>query len=360
MLPVTYFDGQTSRRYAVMLELTAGVWRVQADGVDRSVPMAAARLSEKIGNAPRQLHFEDGAYCIILDHLALDSMLHAAGVKPRSIVSGLEGKWRYALASVMLIVLFFGAVYQWGLPWAARAIAERLPASLPAMMDTQTMATLDQYLLEPSSVSLERQQGIISALAVLEPVGNEELPEYQVLFRSGEKIGPNAFAMPGGTILVTDELIQLADASHPNQPQLAMMQVLGVLAHEIGHVRHRHAMRQFLQGTIVGAVVTWYLGDVSSLLVAAPTALLETRYSRAFEFEADAFAVALMKANDLSPTAFADMLNAMEQHYRGQDAGHDETAVPSDPQWLDYFSTHPNTQARIRRLRDLSQDEVRQ
>ena len=106
--------------------------------------------------------------------------------------------------------------------------------------------------------------------------------------------------------------------------------------------------------------MTWYLGDVSSLLVAAPTALLETRYSRAFEFEADAFAVALMKANDLSPTAFADMLNAMEQHYRGQDAGHDETAVPSDPQWLDYFSTHPNTQARIRRLRDLSQDEVRQ
>src|SRR5690606_40050887 len=101
-----------------------------------------------------------------------------------------------------------------------------------------------------------------------------------------------AFAMPGGTILLTDELVQLAEALQPQQPQQALTQILGVLAHEVGHVEHRHALRQFVQGTIVAAAVTWYLGDVSSLLAAAPTALLNTRYTRNFEREADAYAAA--------------------------------------------------------------------
>lgn len=361
-LPATYFDGQTSRRHAVVLDLQHGEWRLQGEAVERRVPASQARISEKIGKSPRQLHFDDGAYCLITDHAALETMLQAAGMQPHSTVSRLEGKWRYALASFVLIAVFFAAAYQWGLPWAANVVAQRLPASLPALMDEQTMAMLDQYVLEPSELPPARQQEITQALSDLQLAQGEAMPEFHLIFRKSEAIGPNAFAMPGGTILLTDELVQLADESQKEKTQqgkaLAQAQILGVLAHEIGHVEHRHALRQFVQGTIVAAVVTWYLGDVSSLLAAAPAALLNTRYTRNFEREADAYAAATMLKNGLSPAALADMLSNMQQHYWQQEVKGQEKAGAAESQWLDYFSTHPNTQERIASLRGLSGEEA--
>lgn len=363
MLQASYFDGQTSRRYAVTLELQHGEWLLSGEQLERRVPVAEVSLSEKIGKAPRQLHFDDGAYCLITDHAALEAMLQAAGMQPHSTVSRLEGKWRYALASFVLIAVFFAAAYQWGLPWAANVVAQRLPASLPALMDEQTMAMLDQYVLEPSELPPARQQEITQALSDLQPAQGEAMPEFHLIFRKSEAIGPNAFAMPGGTILLTDELVQLADESQKEKTHqgkaLAQAQILGVLAHEIGHVEHRHALRQFVQGTIVAAVVTWYLGDVSSLLAAAPAALLNTRYTRNFEREADAYAAATMLKNGMSPAALADMLSNMEQHYRQQEDVADEESETVETQWLDYFSTHPNTQERIARLRGQSGKETR-
>ncbi|PKO93369.1 MAG: peptidase M48 [Betaproteobacteria bacterium HGW-Betaproteobacteria-1] len=358
MLQASYFDGQTSRRHAVTLGLQYGEWLLSGEQLQRRVPVAEASLSEKIGKAPRQLHFDDGAYCLIADHAALESMLQAAGMQPHSTVSRLEGKWRYALASFVLIAVFFAAAYQWGLPWAANVVAQRLPASLPALMDEQTMAMLDQYVLEPSELPPARQQEITQALSGLQPAQGGAMPEFRLVFRKSEAIGPNAFAMPGGTILLTDELVHLADNSQQGSAQ-ARAQILGVLAHEIGHVEHRHALRQFVQGTIVAAVVTWYLGDVSSLLAAAPAALLNTRYTRNFEREADAYAAATMLKNGLSPAALADMLSNMEQHYRQQEDVADEESETAETQWLDYFSTHPNTQERIARLRGQSGKEAR-
>lgn len=351
MLQVNYFDGQTSRRHPVTLDLQDGEWRVTGEQVQRRIKVELARLSEKIGNAPRQLHFEDAAYCLISDHAALEAMLHAAGMQPHSAVSRLEGKWRYAFASLFLIVGFFAAAYQWGLPWAANVIAQRLPASLPALMDQQTMAMLDNYVLEPSELPLARQQSITQALSELKPAHGDAMPGYQLAFRKSDAIGPNAFAMPGGTILLTDALVQLADESlHANE------QILGVLAHEIGHVEQRHALRQFVQGSIVAAAVTWYLGDVSSLLAAAPVALLNTRYTRDFEREADAYAAGTLLKNAISPTYLADMLSSMQGHY--QQAAKPASADSADQEpgrdWLDYFATHPDTQERIARLRALS------
>lgn len=362
MLQASYFDGQTSRRHAFTLELQHGEWLLSGEQLERRVPVAEASLSEKIGKSPRQLHFDDGAYCLITDHAALEAMLQAAGMQPHSTVSRLEGKWRYALASFVLIAVFFAAAYQWGLPWAANVVAQRLPASLPALMDEQTMAMLDQYVLEPSELPPARQQEITQALSDLQLAQGEAMPEFHLIFRKSEAIGPNAFAMPGGTILLTDELVQLADESQKEKTQqgkaLAQAQILGVLAHEIGHVEHRHALRQFVQGTIVAAVVTWYLGDVSSLLAAAPAALLNTRYTRNFEREADAYAAATMLKNGLSPAALADMLSNMQQHYWQQEVKGQEKAGAAESQWLDYFSTHPNTQERIARLRGLSGEEA--
>ncbi|MDZ4098291.1 MAG: M48 family metallopeptidase [Methylophilaceae bacterium] len=359
MLKATYFDGQTTRRHNVSVTLSDGFWNISGGDIERHDAFAESKLAEKIGNAPRQLHFADGAYCQIADHAALEAMLLASGYQPHSVVSKWEGKWRYALLAVVLIAAFFAASYQWALPWAAKVIAQKLPASVPTLMDKQTLATFDGYILAPSELPPARQESLAEALAAIMPAEGDGLPRYQLVFRKSEAIGPNAFALPGGTVLMTDELVTLADRS-PN----ADAQIIGVLTHELGHVYHQHALRNFVQGSIVAAVVTWYLGDVSSLLAAAPIALLNTRYTRDFEREADRYAADTMLKNGMSPAHLADMLESM-QTYAYQNAT--EGTEPENPgsqkqgkqddkrnRWADYFSTHPNTDERMAKLRNWS------
>jgi Zn-dependent protease with chaperone function len=363
MVKAIYFDGQSSRRHDVNVALEAGIWHISGEGIDRHDALQQSKLAEKIGNAPRQLHLTDGAYCLIADHAALEAMLLASGYQPYSAVSKWEGKWRYALLAVVLIAAFFAASYQWALPWAAKVIAQKLPASVPALMDKQTLATFDGYLLAPSELPPARQESLAKALAAIIPAEGDALPRYQLVFRKSEAIGPNAFAMPGGTVLMTDELVALADRS-PN----AEAQIIGVLTHELGHVYHQHALRNFVQGSIVAAVVTWYLGDVSSLLAAAPIALLNTRYTRDFEREADRYAADTMLKNGMSPAHLADILESMQAHaYENATKGTEPEKRESQKQgkqdkeknqWADYFSTHPNTDERMAKLRNWSDQGV--
>lgn len=363
MLNAIYFDGQTSRRNEVSVCLEDGVWHISGNEIQRHDAFNQSKLAEKIGNAPRQLHLADGAYCLIADHAALEAMLVAAGYQPHSKVSKWEGKWRYALLAVVLTVAFFAASYQWALPWAAKVIAQKLPASIPALMDQQTLATFDGYILEPSELTAARKESLAKALAAIVPAEGNGLPSYELVFRKSEAIGPNAFALPGGTVLMTDELVTLADRS-PN----ADAQIIGVLTHELGHVYHQHALRNFVQGSIVAAVVTWYLGDVSSLLAAAPIALLNTRYTRDFEREADHYAADAMLKNDMSPAHLADILESMQAFaYQNATEGTEPEKRESQNQgeqddeknhWADYFSTHPNTDERMAKLRNWPSESV--
>lgn len=370
MLSAIYFDGQTSRRHAVNVSLENDTWHIFGGEIERHDAFAESKLAEKIGNAPRQLHFADGAYCQIAEHAALEAVLTTAGHQAQSAVSRWESKWRYVLMAVVLVGCFLVASYQWGLPWAARVLAQKLPASIPAMLDQQTLATLDGYWLAPSALPASRRQSLQQALDSMLPAQGAASPQYQLVFRQSEVIGPNAFALPGGTVLMTDELVALADQS-PD----ADAQILGVLVHELGHVHHQHALRNFVQGSIVAAFVTWYLGDVSSLLAAAPITLLNTRYTRDFEREADTYAANTMLKNGMSPAHLADMLESMQTYVHKSEA--DETATKTEQSqeieqdkkpkekserevmqentsWGDYFSTHPNTDERIAKLRSWS------
>ena len=119
-----------------------------------------------------------------------------------------------------------------------------------------------------------------------------------------------------------------------------------MLAHEIGHVVHRHALRSVLQNTSVLLVVGVLMGDISSITGAAaaiPTLLLESHYSRQFETEADTFAYARMREYGVQPHHFARILRKLA----GDQAAHEQGI-------LGYFSTHPDTEERAARFEDPS------
>ena len=93
--------------------------------------------------------------------------------------------------------------------------------------------------------------------------------------------------------------------------------VLGVLAHEFGHVRLRHAMRQLVQVSAVGFAVSVAFGDYGTLIGSAPVLLATLGYSRDAEREADAESVRLMRAVGISPRVMVGFFEAIER-WRGE------------------------------------------
>ncbi|MGE5466392.1 MAG: M48 family metallopeptidase [Ignavibacteria bacterium] len=335
MIPAAYFDGRTSKRHAVTLQAGPHGLAVQGDAT-RIEPAGRIAVSEPIGGAPRTLRFTDGAFCEVAQGPELDALLAALGHRDGAVVRW-QSRWRSALAAVVIVAGLLGAGYRWALPWAAAAVAPHLPPAAVATLSEQVLQALDQRALMPSRLPKERQAQIereFRQMAAADPA----IAPGRLLFRHGGMVGPNAFALPDGRIVLLDELAELA----PDEDAL-----LAVLAHELGHATYRHGVRQLLQSSVVAIVVAGYLGDVSTMISGLGALLLESNYSRGFELEADAYGAGLLRASGRSPAKLAEMLETLEAAYARRNG---ETAAPTG----DWLSTHPETAERAARLRALA------
>jgi Zn-dependent protease with chaperone function len=328
-----YFDGRSARAHPVTLTLHGHDLHLDGAGLSRIDALPAVRLSEPMGQAARIITFADGAHVEVRDHAALAVLLAASGQRDSTIV-----RWSFqpravlALLAGLLCALWFA--WQFGLPWAARQAAPHVPDEVVTALSQQTLAWVDGGVMTASTLDVQRQQSLRSALDAAARVDGQSLT-HALMFRSGGAMGANAFALPDGTLIVTDQLVALAGNDD---------EVLAVLLHELGHARSRHGTRMLLQGSVSALFMAWYLGDVSSLLAMAPTALIQAGYSRDMEREADDFAARMLRRQGLSPALLADMLEKLA-------AAHDKDAHSPDslPAWL---SSHPDTAERIARLRN--------
>lgn len=321
-----YFDGQTSQRREVTLYGAGAYLHVSGPGVERRAKLSDVAVSERLGSAPRLIRFADGAFCEVRELDALQQLLDSLGHREAPVERWQRNVRAMAFSTLALLVLAVLA-YVYGVPWAAARIAERLPETVDESLSKQTLAQLDEEILQPSHLPQARQEQIALGFARLRKP--RELP-YTLRFASS-KLGANAFALPDGTVVLLDDLVKLCSNE----------EIYGVLGHELGHVRHRHGVRMLLQGSLVGLFATWWLGDVSTLLATGPALLLQARYSRAFEAEADEDAVLLLRANGLSPSVLADALDKLAK----------AAGEKSDPNWVDYLSSHPATRERLAALR---------
>ncbi len=331
MVVADFFDGRSTRARRVRLFLDSRLLRVVGDGVDRNVPLSDVKIGERLGSAPRVLQIAGGGHCEVRDHEAFELELQRAGIA-EAIVDGMQRRWTWALGSAVAFVALILGGYSWGLPRAAIVLAEHLPPQVAQALSRETLEFLDQQHLEASRLPVEARQRLERQFAALKMPDGAEVSRV-LLFRSGAEFGPNAFTLPDGSIIVLDELVQFADQEE---------QVLAVLAHELGHARHRHGLRLLIQGSVVAAFATWWLGDVSNLLAGAPIVLATARYSRDLEREADAYAAAVLRANGRSPARLAEILEKLAAWQR-RERGHESDT-------LDYASSHPPTPERIQAL----------
>ena len=330
-----YYDGHSSRQQAVTLGIAQGLLEIKGEELLRVIPLSDVSISAKLGRTPRLLHFSDGGHCEVSNHTEFEVLLQNAGMQPKGLLSRLESSWRYAVAASLFAISLVIATFYWGLPWVAGIAAERTPASITLKIDEHFLKAVDDGLMQTSKLSDKRQQALRNRFDRLR--NDHGTVAHKLVFRSSKTIGANAFALPGGTIVVTDQLVALAGNDE---------EILAVLAHELGHVHERHSLRQLLQSSVTGLAMTWYLGDISTLLAAAPTLLLETRYSRNFERRADNYAAAMLRTNNIAPSRLADMLEKLESSHTGV-----KEQKKKSSSIIEFISTHPDTDERIRVLR---------
>ena len=333
MIDAVYFDGISARRHPVTVIVHQRVMALRGAGLRRSINLAQLDIAERLEHAPRVLRFPDGAFLETSDP-GLDKMLAENRYREPRVVRW-QRHWPLSLLALMALVGMLGMSYQWALPWAVERAVARLPAGLETRLGEKSLALLDTRLMDPSELPEEEQERIRELFAHLRQPRAEHTP-YRLEFRSSG-MGPNALALPNGVIVMTDELVELA------ADDTALM---GVLAHELGHLQRRHTLRNVLQTLGMGALVNVWAGDVSGMVTAVPALMLTQHYSRDFERESDQYAIDMLHQNDLPLAPMATLFERMHEQRVGHSAGKDKEAQPSD-----YASSHPSDAERIARLR---------
>jgi Zn-dependent protease with chaperone function len=320
-----YFDGLTSRAHPVTVVLDAGQVCIEGDGIVLAIALDRIDVAPPVGAARGVVHLPDARELHSTDHAALAELARALSSRnPERWARHLESRVAYALTALVVSVLVMVAGLRWGVPAAAQLAAHTLPAGLDRHIGEESLALMEKISLSPSKLAAPKQQLLTQKLAA--QCRKQACPPYRLLFRDSALFGANAMALPGGAVVVTDELVNL---SHHDE------EVLAVIAHELGHVQYRHSLRLALQSIGAGAIlvaVTGDIGSVTDLAAGLPSLLLQNGYSRDMEREADAYALAWLNNACIPPRRFADLLGRLDKD-------------TSDTSLLD---SHPGTPERIR------------
>lgn len=331
------FDARRSRARRAQLEIVPpGIvkLRLDAPGDDGSPqqwesPLSEVEISERLGNVARRVTFPDGTVFETNANDDVDRALQAVG-RSAGLVHWLEARWPIAVASLAAVAIGTALFIRFGVPAMADFAARTLPTSVDQALGAQSLQILDKAFLNPSELPAARQLELQAKFRAMSTEIDRD-HAYRLELRASPALGPNALALPSGIVVMTDELVLLA--KHDDE-------LVAVLAHEIGHVRGRHALRQLLQTAGVSAITFAILGDVSSIsaLVSAAPALIEAKHSRDFEREADDFAKQWLARNNIPAHRFDDILCRMEEELgTGDEAGVGK-----------YLSSHPSTDERAR------------
>ncbi|HEY3308254.1 MAG TPA: M48 family metallopeptidase [Desulfuromonadaceae bacterium] len=337
---VAYFDGKVSTRRDVVFTLDGEQVTIRGEGVELAYPLAALTIPPGVGSVRRTVRLPDGGVCELEDAELLAALEKpGGGTNAGRLLHRWEKSLPLALAAVALTTLVVLLFLRYGVPSLARRAALALPTATENTLGRESLATLDRILMKPSTIKKERRAELTTLFRRVAGPG-ADAAGYRLEFRSCPAIGANAFALPSGIVIITDDLVELAK----NDDEIA-----AILAHELGHVRGRHILRHVLQSSVAGLVVATLTGDlvsITSLAATLPTVLVDASFSREFEREADDAALAWMKSAGVTSRRYAEILGRLQAQL---DVRRGESAGNKDP-GRNYLSTHPETGERIRRI----------
>lgn len=326
-LAVRYYNGKQNRAHDAVLSVEEGHLCLQYD--DSQTDYFALHQIDYIAGVGKVLPALELPHDARVEFLTPD-IPDWLPLKHKHLlhhVMSFEKSWKWVGVGLVTVLFVMVAMFKWGIPVASYHLAHALPEKTLQEAGNQAERLLTK-LTAPSELPPQRQQAITALYHKL-----QYKQPATIRFRKGGRLEANAFAIPNNTIVLTDELVQLAQNDE---------QILAVLAHEQGHLHHRHSLQQVFRGVGMSVFLLVITGDSGDLLQTLPTMLVSAQYSQNFELEADLYAVNELKRLNLSPKHMADMLTHLHQAH-----GHDNDDEEST---LQIISTHPALQERVKQV----------
>jgi Zn-dependent protease with chaperone function len=321
-----FYDGTSSRRRQVRLafkdqleinegEAALAAWRYpdirRADGV-----VGILRVSCVSGPSLARLEIRDAALAAaLISHCPhLDD-----GVAGRHGVGAIVG-WSVAAAISIAAVIWFG------LPLAADRLAPLVPKALERRIGDAAQRQIGVIF---GGQTCNNVRGSAAFNKLMAEIGQAAAIDGPLRAAVLDTPVPNAFALPGGAVYLFRGL--LAKAESPDE-------IAGVLAHELGHVRHRDSMRNLIYSGGASFLIGLLFGDItgSGALVFASRSLVTASYSREAEQGADDFSIDVMHRLGRPTKPMGELI------FRVTGNQADNT--------LSILSNHPLTEDRLKRL----------
>jgi Zn-dependent protease with chaperone function len=322
-----FFDGTSSRRRAVSLAfkdrleideagLTLAAWSY-ADMRRADSPSGILRLTCLTALALARLEIRDGGVaaelmsrCVQLDD----------DVPGRHGIARIVGWSVAAVVSIVAVILF-------GVPLAADRLTPLVPQAFERRLGD--VAEGQVKTMFGSSKTCDNAQGQVAFSKLVNAVG--AAAGLDGAFQSAVLSTPipNAFALPGDRVFLLSGLLAKAD----NADEIA-----GILAHELGHLKHRDATRNLIYNGGTSFLIGLLFGDItgSSALIFASRSLVTASYSREAEQNADTFAIDVMRQLGRSPKPMGELMFRVT----GKEGDHS----------LSILASHPLTEDRLARM----------
>lgn len=295
-----------------------------------SVLITECQIDSPLRGVASELNFADGGRFVPEDINHRWEFTH----KKTGMSERLEKSKPLIVASIILIPLLLWFILYRGIPAiAVYSVSLASPATVEAMGE-QTLNVIEKVALAPTQIPDEAQNDI--QLTWQQMLDNLHLnsDRYRLSFYQSDYFAANAFALPHGRVIVTDELVILLK----DKPDA----LRAILLHEIGHVEYHHGIRlaaQATASTIVLAIIFGDLEGITEVVLGSSSSFLQQAFSRGMEREADKYAIEKLIALGYSNHDFANAIQALQNKL-------DEQAQ-LDESWLKYLSTHPSSQERI-------------
>ncbi len=325
-----YFDGRSATKYPVTATVMgSGLQIAKENGEVVFWPYEQIRQTDRFHSGER-VRLERGrpiAEILVLDDDGLLGMFQrvASETHPRFRSPIRRSTWlTLSLLAGVGALMMVVALYLWGIPAFADAVASRVPVAWEEQLGEAVVEEVSP--ISRRCTDVERLK-IIDQIVSRLKTGTPPTPyTFRITVLSGPII--NAFAAPGGQIVLFQGL--LAKTKTPEE-------LAGVLAHEMQHVMQRHGTKALFRKQSMGVLISALSGNaggLNSALHAAGT-LGQLRYSRKDEEAADRDGMKMLQGAKVNPTGMVSFFRTLQK---------EEGEMPRA---LAYVSTHPPIKARI-------------
>jgi predicted Zn-dependent protease len=230
------------------------------------------------------------------------------------------------LTLVLMHLLFFQKAYM------VKAVADKVPVeSEKEIGDSQF-----EHLIESETITIIEDKIVTDRFnELIEPLVNSAKSEYfnyHIYIVDNEQV--NAFALPGGYVLINSGLIANADTPE---------EILGVLGHELAHINQRHIVQKIVNTIGMYSVLAFVFGSIDGLIyaiISGGTTLLEASFSQSAEAEADRLSFAYLTEANINPKGMIDFFKKLKDQ-------------SSENKLFVMLSSHPSTDERIANLKSM-------